>query len=65
MFAWSIKTSEARLRELLKSIQIIESSVDFCTLCFYIPTKMLHLNVSIFSTKMLGFSTKEVTKMLS
>ena len=29
--------------------------VGFCTLCFYFPTIMLHLNATFFSTKMLGF----------
>jgi len=36
--------------------------LGFCTLCFYFPTKMLHLNAPFFPLKC-SVSSQKVTKM--
>ena len=41
----------------------IRSSLDFCTLCFSFPTKMLHLYAPFFPRKC-SVSPKKVTKIL-
>ena len=50
-------------REFAATGQVVHSRMGFCTLCFYFPTKMLHLNAPFFPLKCSVFP-KNVTKML-
>ena len=65
---WNTDGLSSRCEDLFEDLLLFfksscDRSVGFCTLCFYFPTKMLHLNAPFFPLKCSVFP-KNVTKML-